>query len=119
MCKGRPGFNCNRCFKIDKMFDIIECNSCGNFMCPRCDERYHGSTECYEISIFKRLTEDSTEFVEMLNYKLCPNCGDAVERNQGCNSMICKCKQEFCFVCGEKWLPNHTAHGDSTCYRYK
>lgn len=22
-------------------------------------------------------------------------------------------------MCGEKWAPNHTAHGDETCYRFK
>jgi hypothetical protein len=36
MCKGRPGFNCTRCFTVEKMLSIIECEACGNLVCPRC-----------------------------------------------------------------------------------
>ena len=43
MCKGRPGVTCRKCFAIDKMFDVIECSTCGNFVCPRCGEHNHGS----------------------------------------------------------------------------
>jgi hypothetical protein len=55
----------------------------------------------------------------VFNYKTCPNCKEAVERRSGCNSIICPCKTEFCFICGEKWFPNHKAHGDQSCYRFK
>lgn len=78
MCKGRPGIACNRCFAIDKMYDIIECGTCGNFVCPRCGEENHGSAICYYVSNWKKLTEDSTDFVEHLNYRICPYCKEAV-----------------------------------------
>jgi hypothetical protein len=60
MCKGRPGLSCRKCFSINKLFDIIECQTCGNFVCPRCGEQSHGSTECYIISNWKKLTQNST-----------------------------------------------------------
>jgi hypothetical protein len=32
--------------------------------------------------------------------KPCPGCGNAIERNRGCNHMACKtCSHEFCWVC--------------------
>ena len=37
------------------------------------------------------------------NTKQCVRCGNAVERNAGCNHMTCKCGYEFCYVCGKAW----------------
>lgn len=36
------------------------------------------------------------------NTKKCPNCGNAIEKNKGCNHMTCKCKYEFCWYCLEE-----------------
>ncbi|KAG1889377.1 hypothetical protein F4604DRAFT_839128 [Suillus subluteus] len=36
----------------------------------------------------------------------CPGCGVQVEKSVGCNHMTCiKCKQHFCYLCGEKLSP--------------
>jgi hypothetical protein len=29
------------------MYDIIECQNCGNMMCPRCGEKAHGQGQCF------------------------------------------------------------------------
>lgn len=37
----------------------------------------------------------------------CPGCGVHVEKSAGCNHMTCvKCKQHFCYLCGEKLAPS-------------
>ncbi|KAG1757909.1 hypothetical protein EDB19DRAFT_1891573 [Suillus lakei] len=37
----------------------------------------------------------------------CPGCGVHVEKSVGCNHMTCvKCKQHFCYLCGEKLAPS-------------
>ncbi|KAG1749690.1 uncharacterized protein EDB91DRAFT_1109113 [Suillus paluster] len=37
----------------------------------------------------------------------CPGCGVHVEKSVGCNHMTCaKCKQHFCYLCGEKLPPS-------------
>jgi hypothetical protein len=30
----------------------------------------------------------------------CPNCSVCIERNEGCNHMMCKCGTRFCYNCG-------------------
>lgn len=50
MCKGRPGYNCSRCFLIYKMYAILQCQSCGNLVCPRCGQRSHGPSICDNVS---------------------------------------------------------------------
>lgn len=42
------------------------------------------------------------------NTKRCPNCGANINKNGGCNHMTCKnCTHEFCWLCMEKYTPNH------------
>ncbi|KAG0697159.1 hypothetical protein DFH29DRAFT_984366 [Suillus ampliporus] len=37
----------------------------------------------------------------------CPGCGVHVEKSVGCNHMTCaKCRQHFCYLCGEKLPPS-------------
>lgn len=48
ICKGREGFSCNKCFTVTKMFDVIECDTCGNLVCPRCGNRAHGPSNCFD-----------------------------------------------------------------------
>ncbi|KPM11073.1 hypothetical protein QR98_0096390 [Sarcoptes scabiei] len=53
------------------------------------------------------------------NTKECPKCQVTIEKDGGCNHMICKnqsCKADFCWVCLGPWEP----HGSSwyNCNRY-
>lgn len=41
--------------------------------------------------------------VKGAKYKQCPNCRFWVEKNEGCDHMTCRCKYEFCYVCGGKY----------------
>lgn len=49
--------------------------------------------------------------------KPCPKCSSVIEKNGGCNHMVCrKCKHEFCWICLGAWEP----HGSSwfNCTRF-
>ena len=51
------------------------------------------------------------------NTQECPQCNSTIEKDGGCNHMICKkCNHDFCWVCLGKWEP----HGSSwySCNRY-
>ncbi|KAH9628321.1 hypothetical protein HF086_018253 [Spodoptera exigua] len=46
------------------------------------------------------------------NTKECPKCNVTIEKDGGCNHMVCKnqnCKADFCWVCLGPWEP----HGSS------
>lgn len=34
------------------------------------------------------------------NTKSCPKCSNPVEKNGGCNLVLCRCGQAFCWLCG-------------------
>jgi hypothetical protein len=58
----------------------------------------------------------SDELIDRLTKK-CGKCGSRIEKNGGCNYMMCgKCRYEFCWVCGESWA----THGDHfTCNKFE
>ena len=60
ICKGKPGKDCQRVFIINKMLDIIICDTCGSLVCPRCGQEAHGASYCYDLKNWKKITEDST-----------------------------------------------------------
>ncbi|CAK9073067.1 unnamed protein product [Durusdinium trenchii] len=45
------------------------------------------------------------------NAQHCPGCRGVVERNGGCNHMICRCGVHFCYVCGRLWQEHETQRG--------
>mmetsp|Transcript_17089 Transcript_17089/g.19194 ORF Transcript_17089/g.19194 Transcript_17089/m.19194 type:complete len:135 (+) Transcript_17089:1212-1616(+) len=40
------------------------------------------------------------EHAELSEMKRCPNCRFWVERTEGCDGMMCRCGQSFCYSCG-------------------
>lgn len=71
----------------------ICCNKCqiAEF-CHKCRNTDHVG-ECYDYdAATKQLLNDTT--------KKCPNCNFNIEKNEGCNHMICSlCNTHFCWLC--------------------
>lgn len=66
---------------------------------------------------------DGTETAAWLNAhtKNCPKCAKPVEKNGGCNLVLCSCGQAFCWLCGQATGRAHdwtTIYGHS-CGAYK
>lgn len=40
----------------------------------------------------------------------CPKCNAWVEKNKGCDHIICKCGNNFCYLCGENLEPHSLDH---------
>ncbi|KAF6250673.1 hypothetical protein COO60DRAFT_1471727 [Scenedesmus sp. NREL 46B-D3] len=55
------------------------------------------------------------------NTKPCPKCSKPVEKNGGCNLVMCKCGQAFCWLCGGATGTRHTwtQIDNHSCGRYK
>ena len=79
----------------------------GHKFCFNCLKDWHGEEKC-------KIEKDSKfeKWKNSKNVKRCPNCQYFVEKNEGCNHMICaNCKYEWCWLCLKESLPGHFDEG--------
>jgi len=74
----------------------VKCPSCKvGRLCAGCGEAPHkGSERCDSQRVF--------ELAGKQQWQRCPHCGSLVEKNVGCNHMLCVCGGSFCYRCGKK-----------------
>jgi len=94
---------------------------CRHVFCFRCGAPWHDPVKCSLLHKWQKKCDDDSETSNWLNAntKECPKCKVTIEKDGGCNHMVCKniaCKSEFCWVCLGPWEP----HGSSwySCNRY-
>lgn len=116
-----PAPNCSNAVKA-QYFDAqpVQC-TCGHTFCFGCGELWHDPVKCKWLKKWIKKCDDDSETSNWIaaNTKECPKCHVTIEKNGGCNHMICKnqaCRSEFCWVCLGAWEP----HGSSwyNCNRY-
>lgn len=86
---------------------------CGYVSCPLCPLEGHEPATCKKMVEWdNKCKTDGPTFQWMkTNTQDCPACKFPIEKNNGCNAMICgKCKHEFCWIC----LGDNAAHGVTT-----
>ncbi|CAB4062969.1 ARIH1 [Lepeophtheirus salmonis] len=100
-----------RIFKVVPGCELHQC----------CTQSWHDPVRCHLIKKWIKKCDDDSETSHWIsaNTKECPKCLATIEKDGGCNHMICKnqsCKTEFCWVCMGPWDP----HGSSwySCNRY-
>ncbi|XP_042018853.1 probable E3 ubiquitin-protein ligase RNF217 [Salvia splendens] len=79
------------------------CPACKRLVCYACRAPWHAGFRCSEASQVK--DENDVQFgilLEEMKWKRCPKCGHAIERIQGCRSVTCRCRTNFCYVCGSR-----------------
>ncbi|XP_074650298.1 E3 ubiquitin-protein ligase arih1-like [Tubulanus polymorphus] len=94
---------------------------CGYTFCFSCGENWHDPVKCRWLKKWIKKCDDDSETSNWIaaNTKECPKCHVTIEKDGGCNHMVCKnqhCKADFCWVCLGPWEP----HGSSwyNCNRY-
>ncbi|KAI3387837.1 hypothetical protein SNEBB_001607 [Seison nebaliae] len=98
----------------------VKCK-CGHEFCFGCGQSIHDPVKCDLLRMWlKKCADDSETFTWItVNTKECPKCRAVIEKNGGCNHMICRnacCKFEFCWVCLGDWGPHGSAWYN--CNRY-
>ncbi|MCJ1243147.1 hypothetical protein MMC30_000344 [Trapelia coarctata] len=76
-----------------------KCQRCRTKVCVTCNGKWHTGRECPK-------DESTTRFAEIAKeagWQRCYNCSAMVELKEGCNHMTCRCRAEFCMICGVKW----------------
>ena len=114
-----PAANCSAGLIPEPGQRRIECLECKYVFCGRCQNAYHAG-RCTTAEVQQaargenpnrfnqnveraRWAAASERYVKEIS-KLCPGCGAAIQKTEGCNHMTCSvCKFEFCWLCLIKW----------------
>jgi len=98
----------------------VKCD-CGFVFCFGCSQPSHQPVQCDWLKKWLKKCDDDSETSNWIsaNTKECPKCQVTIEKNGGCNHMVCRnsnCNGEFCWVCLGPW----ESHGSSyyNCGRY-
>jgi ariadne-1 len=135
-----PGTNCTNAIKASYCdVAMVTCTRCNTSFCFQCGQAWHEPIKCKWLKKWQKKCHDDSETSNWIaaNTKECPKCHATIgkynylnlllskesnfslEKNGGCNHLICKnqsCKYEFCWVCLGAWEP----HGSSwyNCNRF-
>ncbi|KAF2859924.1 hypothetical protein K470DRAFT_258450 [Piedraia hortae CBS 480.64] len=74
------------------------CPHCKTKVCTLCNSKLHKG-DCPKDPEIAALIAQAKE----QGWQRCFNCHSIVELKEGCNHMTCRCKAEFCMLCGTKW----------------
>eukprot|EP00884_Botryococcus_braunii_P004214 jgi/Botrbrau1/13794/Bobra.0056s0044.1 len=115
--------HCGRAIRIEgEQFCEPQC-SCGTQFCFACSAKPHSPCTCQMWKLWREKCKDDSETKNWMqaNTKPCPKCSKPVEKNGGCNLVICLCGQSFCWLCGEGTGREHTwtQISNHSCGRYK
>ncbi|KAI7863140.1 hypothetical protein BDF14DRAFT_1876392 [Spinellus fusiger] len=83
----------------------VKC-ACQHVFCFNCILPDHQPALCILVKKWMKICEEDIKSIQWLitNTKPCPGCQTAIEKNGGCNHMICKkCEHHFCWVCMRSW----------------
>ncbi|GBM64165.1 E3 ubiquitin-protein ligase ARIH1 [Araneus ventricosus] len=95
--------------------------ACGHTFCFKCSENWHDPITCHLLKKWEKKCHDDSATLNWIaaNTKKCPFCNVRIEKDGGCNHMVCKnqnCKFEFCWLCLRAWN-SHEFQWDA-CNRY-
>ncbi|KAI8472707.1 MAG: hypothetical protein J3K34DRAFT_204977 [Monoraphidium minutum] len=96
---------------------------CGVSFCFKCRDEPHSPCTCKMWQMWQEKISGDSETRNWLqaNTKPCPKCGKPVEKNGGCNLVVCQCRQPFCWLCGQATGMQHTwtSIANHSCGRFK
>ncbi|KAI2637600.1 hypothetical protein GGS26DRAFT_417892 [Hypomontagnella submonticulosa] len=90
--------------KIDPKYPFQAiCRKCKTRVCIMCKRYAHpigqDCPEDWELDAVLKMGEKS-------GWRRCYKCRTLVELTQGCTHMTCRCRAQFCYICGEPWNPS-------------
>ena len=103
-----PTPGCRVVFAFDAALTEYKCPTCLKHYCLSCKCEFHTGVSCEDYKGMANLSEEERAFmmcVKGAKYKQCPSCKFWVEKSTGCDHMTCRCKYQFCYICGGKY--NH------------
>ncbi|AEO54765.1 hypothetical protein MYCTH_2297743 [Thermothelomyces thermophilus ATCC 42464] len=78
------------------------CQSCQTRVCTMCKRSAHQlGQDCPE----DKESDAVLRMGERSGWRRCYKCRSLVELAQGCTHITCRCKAQFCYICGAVWDP--------------
>ncbi|KAK6350564.1 hypothetical protein TWF718_003754 [Orbilia javanica] len=101
-------FNCNRTIPSINVIgnSTAFCTECEKITCVHCTKAMHEGA-----CLLDPETEKLLNMAQGKKWSKCPKCSNMVERNTGCNSMMCRCGINFCYKCGREMSTCSTRGG--------
>ncbi|ORZ26772.1 hypothetical protein BCR41DRAFT_205551 [Lobosporangium transversale] len=92
----------------DRDGTVVTCPECHSSFCASCAVPFHRGQTCeqYRAQAHGNETEEDRamhQLVQDRHWRHCPSCRFVIEKQQGCNHMVCHCGQSFCYACGHPW----------------
>ncbi|KAK4210437.1 hypothetical protein QBC37DRAFT_475004 [Rhypophila decipiens] len=79
--------------------DVATCPDCASKTCTVCKAAAHPGSDCPADEGIQQVLElGRTE-----GWQRCYSCRNLVDLNLGCNHITCRCRAQFCYLCGERW----------------
>jgi len=100
----------------------VKCQ-CGFEFCFGCKiDKVHLPITCSMMKNWMKKCADDSETLNWIssNTKDCPKCSNPIEKNGGCNHMICyhgQCKYNFCWMCLGDWKKHQGSGYDCNAYK--
>ncbi|CCC68849.1 hypothetical protein NCAS_0B07650 [Naumovozyma castellii] len=98
---------------------FVKCSE-GHRFCFSCGFEIHAPADCNITSAWvKKAKKESENLNWVLSHtKECPKCSVSIEKNGGCNHMVCSnCKYQFCWICEGDWAPHGKSFYECTIYK--
>ena len=81
----------------------VTCRKCSTRVCVMCKRNAHPTgkdcPEDWEL-------DEVLKMGDKAGWRRCYKCRNLVELVEGCTHMTCRCKAEFCYICGGVWDAN-------------
>lgn len=98
---------------------FVTCKSNHSF-CFGCGFEMHAPADCNVANAWVKKAKKESENLNwvLAHTKECPKCSVNIEKNGGCNHMVCSsCKYEFCWICEGEWAPHGNSYYQCTMYK--
>ncbi|KAI7823041.1 hypothetical protein BC939DRAFT_452607 [Gamsiella multidivaricata] len=92
----------------DRDGTAVTCPECRSSFCASCAVPFHRGLTCeqYQAQTQGGDSEEDRAMLQLVqdrHWRHCPSCRFVIEKQQGCNHMVCHCGQSFCYACGHPW----------------
>ncbi|GAO47924.1 hypothetical protein G7K_2120-t1 [Saitoella complicata NRRL Y-17804] len=79
--------------------DVAACPACNTKICTRCKGTAHTNSDCPQDPS----TQLTLDLAQSEGWRQCTSCHTMVQLGEGCFHITCRCRAEWCYLCGEKW----------------